>query len=466
MLFGMLIGSFLTSAYYIAKQAPSKNPDGSMITGDDNFKNRSAGILTQFKALSTGSYWNARLASHWRAQFDELRDYYTNLLAKKSLTLEYAKEYITDEAKKVLLEELNLHESQRQKDQDEIKRLTDENNRKDRDHDDKMNKKDRDHADDMSQKDLDHAEQLKQKDRDHANEMNQKDSDHAIEMNQKDRDHANEMDQKDSDHAGKIGALENNHQMQIFELISDHKGAITALKDDFAATTKTKEAEIKAVHEAAMEKLLDNQQSELAAKHSRELSNLQQDLTEKVQTVVSELDDAQEKVKRQSQHLDNLDSDWQNHLNEQLGKATAPLEQTIADLKAALDLAQDKARTEETSEETSAAPSTQGLPEDGHRAETPLGPKDDGDGSEMNVSSTAGDAPNKKSRKRKNRGVDKASKNPEGMSTEQRSIFIAQEVGRRSLNGFITFKGINWAAITDGLEGWNGYHIGRLIEEA
>ena len=285
-------------------------------------------------------------------------------------------------------------------------------------------------------------------------------------MNQKDRDHAIEMSQKASDHANEIGALKTNHQMQVLDLISDHEGAITALKDDFATTTKTKEAKIKAVHEAAMEKALNEQQTDLTARHSQELSTLRNELTEKVRTVVSELDDAQQEAEQQRQHLDNLDSEWQEHLNEQLGKATAPLRQTIADLKAALALAQEKARTEETFEGASAAPSTQGLPEDGHSAETPLDPKDDGAGSEINVSSAAGDAPNKKSRKRKSRAADKASKNPEGMSIEQRATFIAQEVGRRSQNGLITFKGIDWAAITDALEGWNGYHIGRLIEEA
>ena len=481
MLSGMLIGSFLIS-YYIFKQPLKETTDLSIITENNNFKNSIAGILTQFKALPMGRFGDARLATlwsaqvddlqdNWSAQVDEVREYYTNLLTKKSLVLKYTAEYITDEAKNVLQEQHDLHESQRQKDRDEIKRLTDENNRKDRDHDDKMNKKDRDHADDMEQKDLDHADDMKQKDRDHAKEMEQKDRDHAIEMNQKDRDHAIEMSQKASDHANEIGALKTNHQMQILDLISDHKGAVTALKDDFATTTKAKEAKIKAAHKAAMEKALNEQQTDLTARHSQELSTLRNELTEKVRTVVSELDDAQQEAKQQRQHLDNLDSQWEEHLNEQLGKATAPLRQTIADLKAAnlkaaLALAQDKARTEETFEEASAAPSTQGLPEDGHSAETPLDPKDDGAGSEINVSSAAGDAPNKKPRKRKSRAVDKASKNPEGMSIEQRATFIAQEVGRRSQNGLITFKGIDWAAITDALEGWNGYRIGRLIEEA
>ena len=182
----MLIGSFLIPAYYIFKQPRKETADASIITENNNLKNSIAGILTQFKALPMGRVSNARLATLWSAQVDDLRynwsaqvdevqDYYTDLLAERSLertlVLKYTAEYITDEAKKVLQEQHDLHESQRQKDRDEIKRLTDENNRKDRDHDEKMNKKDRDHADDMEQKDLDHADDIKQKDRDHAKEM-------------------------------------------------------------------------------------------------------------------------------------------------------------------------------------------------------------------------------------------------------------------------------------------------------
>lgn len=134
---------------------------------------------------------------------------------------------------------------------------------------------------------------------------------------------------------------------------------------------------------------------------------------------------------------------------------------------------------------TSPDPSA-GQPQDGPRAENPLDPNADGDGSAVNGSGSndgaggesgvvdpdngdtpnAGVAPGKKKRRRKARGPDRRGKNPEGMLVEERPVFLQQEAARRSKNGRISFMDIDWAEVTRDLNGWNGYYLGLLIEEA
>ena len=217
-----------------------------------------------------------------------------------------------------------------------------------------------------------------------------------------------------------VKALRAEHELELAKIEEFHDGDLFDLRDDHATDMAAKETEMKAGHEAAIEKLrkdheaivaeMQAQDSALRASHGEEISSLHDSWFKKVKQIAGELDDSQQARKRQSQQIVDLESASAEH---------AALQEEVAELKAALEFAQAN-------------------PE----------------------------AADKKKRPRKNRGVDAKAKGVESMSAEDRRQYISQEVGRRSQNGLIRFMDIDWAAVTDGLEGWNGAMIASLIDEA
>ena len=484
-LFAILIPAFiaylLIDLYHTSKPAQDANelPEGFITMYKKDFDEYKA----RYKDLLVDKKWYERLLDRWQTQLDELgqsdepEDYWSGLIEgikgsyhelyeKQRQFLKDTVKKVTEDALGVIQEVIDTYEAQKKRDKEEIQRLTDENNRKDRDH----------------------AEEIARKDRDHAKELARKDQHHTDEMDRKDRQHEDEVAQYKADKARTLTA----HQESMAEKQRAHNAQMRSQKSDLEA--KHQEAITKANqdHDAQM----DRQKSELTAKHSEELSSLRNNLTEKVLKVVNDLDDSEQKVKQQQQLLEDREAEWERHTAKEIADQTASLKKEIAELKAALKLAKDKASTQEPGEEAPAGPSTQGVREDSQpdgddsgtksgdvggnpvdadpEEESPSGGagqnNPDGDSivdeGESNISTRGGERNRMKKRTRKNRGADKKGKLLESLSAVDRRLFIQQEAGMRSHNGRITFLDIDWAALTDPLEGWNGWHIEYLIEQA
>lgn len=237
------------------------------------------------------------------------------------------------------------------------------------------------------------------------------------------------------------------HQDAIAQIRQGHQNTIAQMRQVHQDATAT----ARQAHQDAITQLRQNhdsemqtQESDLTSKHREALKEANADAYKKLESVCGELDDAEQEVLRLRRELKSE------------GNAHSSVEPSAEE-----KLPQDSASVENRLSSN-----------DGASAENPLAPLDGcGDAEsvvpeEESALGGSAQASGKKKRARKNRGVMARGKNPEGMSAEDRPLFIKQEAGNRSNNGRITFLDIDWAAVTKGLEGWNGYHIQCLIEEA
>ena len=226
--------------------------------------------------------------------------------------------------------------------------------------------------------------------------------------------------------------------------------AVKALRAEHARAMESQ----KAGQEAAIEKLRQDHDAEMGAQgsalkasHSDEITSLHQHYYKKVVGTVEKLDDCEQAGKRQSQRIVDLESASADQI--------AALQQEVAELRAALEPARAAPEPAQADPEDENPPASGGQGARGADENPPTGGGQDTSG-----------APDRKKRPRKHRGVDTKAKGPEGLDADDRRQYISQEVGRRSQNGLIRFTGVDWAAVTDGLDGWNGAMIECLIDEA
>ena len=144
-LFGILIPAFIAyliiDLYYTSQPAQDANelPEGLITMHKKDFDEYKA----RFKNLLMGKKWYERLLDLWQTQFNELGDYWFSLVEringryhvlyeKQRQLLKDTVKKVTDDALEVIQELIDMFEAQKRQDKEEIQRLTDENNRKDR----------------------------------------------------------------------------------------------------------------------------------------------------------------------------------------------------------------------------------------------------------------------------------------------------------------------------------------------
>ena len=274
-------------------------------------------------------------------------------------------------------------------------------------------------------------------------------------------------------HQDAIAQIRQGHQNTIAQMRQAHQDATAHARQAHQDTI----TQLRQNHDSQMQ----TQESDLTSKHREALKEANADAYKKVEKVCGELDDAEQEVMRLRQEIERLKSEGIAHPSagpsvEEVPQDGASVDDPMApreDGPSTGGLPQDGARAENPLGPTADEPSTQGSPKDGASAENPLESTAGGDAESVvpeedsaRALDGSAQASGKKKRARKNRGVMARGKNPEGMSAEDRPLFIKQEAGKRSNNGRITFLDVDWAAVTEGLEGWNGYHIQCLIEEA
>ncbi|KAL8794621.1 MAG: hypothetical protein Q9195_002817 [Heterodermia aff. obscurata] len=474
--FGILIGAAITSALWCLHPQicdPVTIPEGSAVIELSEITRLKNDFASRLRSAceSTANLWKKKydddVAFSWQQHREILAETVRTITTDNWVQIQDLIKWYTDQRAADKEEIQSLKE--------ELTKLKNEQDRSERSRTDEIARKNQQ----IKEQHDAHQEQLKtqqdRSERSRSEEIARVEQRMRVEQDQSERSHFAELVRRDwqvqgarqeqksaaEGHAGELTALKEGHQRAL-------EDAATAHSDELAALQTEHEARI-----APLQMFVDNHQSA-------------------VNQLSSDWADAERKVEVQ-------------------GARIVELEARIAELEAALQLANGNARAgpsaggppqddgdsaENPQGPKEDGPSTGGLPKGGASTENPLGPKEDGpstggspedgasvenlgapkadgqggdselgDGETIDSTSVAGGAPAKKKRARKHRGVDAKGSHPGGMSAEERPVWIKQEAARRSLKGRITYE-VEWKAVTEGLEGWNGFFIAVLIEEA